>query len=67
MRMVRDRVRYVRERALGLGGVRDLIVAHKLLYSVFLLDIENLPLDTPVAALTINQKLEYAQCVELPF
>ncbi len=66
--MARERVQYVRERALALGtGIRGLIVAHKLLYSVFLLDNEGQPLTAPVAALRANQKLEYAQCVELSF
>jgi broad specificity phosphatase PhoE len=65
--MARERVRAVKEFARTFGPVNGLIVSHKLLYSVFLLDKENLPTDTPVAKLLANKKLEYAQCVELPF
>lgn len=43
-----------------------LVVAHKLLYSVFLLEFEGHPDDTPVSQLKENKLLDYAECVELP-
>ncbi len=62
----RERIRNFISSLKQYGDVHGLIVAHKLLYSVFLLEFEEKPDDTPVSQLDNNHKLDFAECVQLP-
>lgn len=61
---VRARVRRVFD-FVNENKVHGLIVAHRLLFSVFLLEIGKYPDETPVGDLKKNKLLDYAECSSL--
>lgn len=63
---VRKRVRFVLKKInTEYLDIRGAIVAHKLLYSVFLLEAEGHRLDAPISQLRNNYKLNFCECVDL--
>lgn len=64
---VRRRVDRILNRVQAEQHQKILLVAHKLLFSVFLLTAEQMSYPSPVAALPRNHLLDFAEIARLPF